>query len=111
MNELAAKKCEPCDNGKALAPDRVTEFQKKLGQGWQIAEDHHLEKSFKFKDFQEALDFTNEIGEIAEEIGHHPDIYLTWGKVRVNIFTHSANALTENDFILAAKIEEGTKGR
>jgi 4a-hydroxytetrahydrobiopterin dehydratase len=108
MNELAAKKCEPCDSGKALPEAKVKELHKKLGQGWQIADGHHLEKTFKFKDFREALDFTNKIGEVAEEIGHHPDIYLTWGKVRVSIFTHSANALTENDFILAAKMEEAT---
>jgi 4a-hydroxytetrahydrobiopterin dehydratase len=105
MNELAAKKCEPCDSGKALSPDQVKQYQAKLGQGWQISSGH-LEKSYKFKDFRQALDFTNRIGEIAEEMGHHPDIYLTWGKVRIEIFTHSANALTENDFVLAARIDE-----
>ena len=109
MNELAAKKCPPCDEGKALGKEQAQELQKKLGQGWQVVNGHHLEKMYKFKDFREALNFTNQIGEIAEKVGHHPDIYLTWGKVRVEIFTHSANGLTENDFVLAAKFEESQK--
>jgi 4a-hydroxytetrahydrobiopterin dehydratase len=67
---------------------------------------HHLEKQFAFKDFRQALDFTNRIGEVAESVGHHPDIYLTWGKVRLEIFTHKVNGLTKDDFILAAKFEK-----
>lgn len=79
---------------------------KELGREWKVVNGHHLEKLFKFKNFVEALEFTNRIGAIAEKEGHHPDIYLTWGKVRVEIFTHTVNGLTKSDFILAAKIEE-----
>lgn len=110
MSKLAEKKCPPCDEatGALGAKDRER-LQKELGQGWQINKGGQLEKEYKFKDFAEALAFTNKIGAVAEKIGHHPDIYLTWGKVRVNIFTHSVKGLTENDFVLAAKIEEAIK--
>jgi 4a-hydroxytetrahydrobiopterin dehydratase len=112
MNKLAAEKCPPCDEGaKALAGKELADLQRELGHDWKVVDGHHLEKQYKFKDFSEALDFTNKIGAIAEEVGHHPDIYLTWGKVRINIFTHSVNGLTRNDFILAAKFEEGTSGK
>ena len=64
-----------------------------------------MEREFKFKDFREALTFTNKVGELAEEQGHHPDIYLSWGKVKVTIWTHKIDGLTESDFVLAAKID------
>jgi 4a-hydroxytetrahydrobiopterin dehydratase len=110
MTKLADKKCPPCDQASgALDATAQKRLLKELGKGWDILESHHLEKEFKFKNFVEALDFTNKIGAVAEKMGHHPDIYLTWGKVRVSIFTHSVNGLTENDFVLASKIEEGTR--
>jgi len=74
--------------------------------GWSVIEDHHLEKSFTFPDFASALAFTNEVGALAEEANHHPDIYLSWGKVRVTLWTHTANGLTEKDFALATRIEQ-----
>ncbi len=76
-----------------------------LPAGWRIVEDHHLEKEFRFPDFAQALAFTNKIGAAAEEEGHHPDIYLAWGKVRVTTWTHTINGLTRRDFALAEKIE------
>lgn len=107
MSKLAEVKCEPCDQATApLQGKELENLHRELGADWKIVSNHHLEKLFKFKDFAGALDFTNKIGAIAEEIGHHPDIYLTWGKVRVEIFTHSVNGLTKNDFILAAKFEK-----
>jgi len=74
-------------------------------EGWNVVEEHHLFKSFKFPDFRKALDFVNRVGEIAEEQGHHPVITLTWGKAEIKIYTHKINGLTESDFILAAKID------
>ena len=107
MEDLAAKKCPPCDSAMGrLEGDRLRELSEQLGAGWKVVDDHHIEKTYSFKDFQEALDFTNRLGVMAEEVGHHPDIYLTWGKVKVTIFTHSVGGLTENDFILAAKLEK-----
>lgn len=66
---------------------------------------HHIERTWKFPDFRQALAFVNRIGALAEEQGHHPDIFLTWGEVRVKIFTHKIDGLSESDFILAAKID------
>ncbi len=76
-----------------------------LGNLWHVENEHHLQKDFAFKDFAQALEFTNKIGRLAEQQGHHPDIYLSWGKVRVTIWTHKIDGLTESDFVLAAKIE------
>jgi len=76
-----------------------------LPAGWRIVEGHHLEKEFRFPDFAQALAFTNEIGALAEEAGHHPDIALGWGRVRVTLSTHDAGGVTAKDYALAAKIE------
>lgn len=73
--------------------------------GWRVVEDHHLERDYAFPDFASALAFTNAIGALAEEANHHPDIFLGWGKVRVTLWTHRTNGLTEKDFVLADKIE------
>ena len=110
MSTLADAKCESCDT--ATRPIDAAEAQsllKELGAGWRVVDGHHLEKTFEFRNFRQALDFTNQIGEIAESVGHHPDIYLTWGKVRLNIFTHKVNGLTKDDFVLAAKFEKSTR--
>jgi 4a-hydroxytetrahydrobiopterin dehydratase len=73
--------------------------------GWHVIEEHHITKAFRFRDFREALKFVNRIGELAEEQGHHPDIFLAWGKVEITIWTHKIHGLTESDLILAAKID------
>ncbi len=105
MSELASKACVPCRGG---VPPLQGEELKRLGSqvdGWNVVDEHHLERSFKFPDFKTALAFTDRVGELAEEQGHHPDIFLSWGKVTVTIWTHKINGLTESDFILAAKID------
>ena len=107
MMGLAQKKCVPCRGG--VPPLKGKELDKllgELGKGWEVLNEHHLKKEFQFKNFREALDFTNKTGELAEEEGHHPDIYLAWGRVTVTIWTHKIDGLTESDFILAAKINE-----
>ncbi len=105
MSELASKKCVPCKGG--VSPLKGEELRILQGQveGWNIIEEHHLLKTFKFPDFRKSLDFVNQVGEIAEEQGHHPVITFTWGKVEITIYTHKINGLTESDFILAAKID------
>ncbi len=106
MSELASKTCVPCRGGVApLQGEELTNLQKQLS-GWQVVEEHYLNKSFKFPDFRQALVFVNRVGELAEEQGHHPDIYLAWGKVDITIWTHKIDGLTESDFILAAKIDQ-----
>jgi 4a-hydroxytetrahydrobiopterin dehydratase len=83
------------------------ELQRLYGQleGWTLADDHHLEKEYRFPDFREALAYVNRLGEVAEREGHHPDIFLTWGRVRVTLWTHSVGGLTAKDFALAAEAD------
>lgn len=106
MNELAARKCIPCSGGiPPLRGSEIEQLRAKLGGGWNVVDEHHLEKEYSFDDFKRALEFTNKVGEIAEGEGHHPDIYLAWGLVRLTIWTHKIDGLSESDFILAAKAD------
>ncbi|NQZ97903.1 MAG: 4a-hydroxytetrahydrobiopterin dehydratase [Myxococcales bacterium] len=105
---LAAKNCVPCKGGvPPLAGVALDELHAQLdGPGeWRVVDGHHLEGLFKLKNFREALVLTNHIGELAEEQFHHPDLHLAWGKVRVEIWTHKINGLTESDFVFAAKCD------
>ena len=104
--DLAARDCVPCRGGvPPLAGEELDELARQLGGGWNVVEGHHLEKEFTFDDFRQALDFTNRVGELAESIGHHPDIFLTWGKCRITIWTHKIDGLAEADFVFAAKVD------
>ncbi len=104
MSDLASKECVPCQGGvPPLAGDELNQLMAQLGGGWQVVDGHHLEKDFRFPDFRVALDFTNKVGNLAEDQGHHPDIYLAWGKVKITVWTHKINGLTESDFVFAAK--------
>ncbi len=106
MSELAKKACVPCKGGvPPLEGKAITDLLAEV-QGWEAVKGHHITRAYSFKDFVTALDYVNKIGGIAEQQGHHPDIYLTWGKVRVDIWTHKIDGLTESDFILAAKCDE-----
>lgn len=110
MTGLAEKKCVPCEEGTpALKGGQLKLLLPDLSSGWRIVEEHHLEREFKFPDFRQALAFTNKVGDLAEGEGHHPDIYLAWGKVKLTLWTHKAGGLTENDFVLAAKIDRLAK--
>ncbi len=105
--ELASKECVPCRGGiPPLAGDELQTLSQRLGNGWEVVGAHHLSKEFTFKNFIEALVFVNRVGDVAEEQNHHPDLYLAWGKVRVEIWTHKINGLTESDFIFAAKADQ-----
>jgi 4a-hydroxytetrahydrobiopterin dehydratase len=106
MSELTSKHCEPCEGGTPPLGER--EIERLLGQldGWNVIEGRKLEKEYRFPDFREALAYVNRLGEVAEAEGHHPDICFTWGKVRVELSTHSIGGLSENDFILAAKADQ-----
>ena len=107
MSELAEKKCIPCTGDvPALKGHDLTLLLKKLGNGWRCINEHHLEKKYDFPDFRQALAFTNRVGELAEQQGHHPDIHLAWGKVILTVWTHKIDGLTESDFILAAKADQ-----
>ncbi len=102
--DLTAKECVPCRGGvPPLAGAELAALERQLGADWKVVDGHHLEREFVFPDFKTALAFTNRVGALAEAEGHHPDIYLAWGKVRITVWTHKIDGLTESDFILAAK--------
>lgn len=105
--DLSSKKCIPCQGGvPPLKGESLTHLQKQLAGGWEVIQEHHLQKEFSFHNFQEALQFLNAIGFIAEEEGHHPDMHLfSYNKVKIELWTHKIDGLTESDFILAAKID------
>ncbi len=106
MSDLAVKTCVPCRGGvPPLKGEELTSLQKQV-DGWNVFEEHHITKTFKFPDFRKALEFVNRVGELAEEQVHHPDIFLAWGRVEITVWTHKINGLTESDFILAAKIDQ-----
>ena len=110
MSELLKKKCVPCEGG--ILPFDISEihkYQKKV-DGWEINKEKKkiffLNKKFSFKNFLESQKFINEVGKISEKEGHHPDIKFGWGYAEVKITTHAIEGLSENDFILAAKIDQ-----
>ena len=109
MSDLAERQCVPCRGG--VPPLTGAEIQPLAEQvpGWEVVDEHHLQKTCKFGNFREALEFVNRIGELAEEQGHHPDICFGWGKAEISIWTHKINGLTESDFVLAAKIDKLAK--
>ena len=86
--------------------ENLEKINKQLNGGWTIVDEHHLEKEYIFSNFRQALAFTNQVGELAEAEGHHPDICLSWGKVKLMVWTHKIDGLTESDFIFAAKVNE-----
>ncbi len=110
MTDLEHKKCVPCEGGVlALDLSDIHKYQKKI-EGWDVVKNdkdiYFLEKRFEFKNFLESQKFVNEVGQISEQEGHHPEILFGWGYAKINISTHAIEGLSENDFILAAKIDK-----
>jgi len=103
--QLADKQCVPCRGGVPPLKGRELEVFLRNVPQWTAPNQHHLRREFRFPDFQQALDFVNRVGAVAEEQGHHPDMLLSWGKVEVTLWTHKIDGLTESDFIMAAKID------
>ena len=102
---LIDKTCMPCQGGvPPLATDVAHKLLSELGEGWNINDRGQICKEYKFNNFSEAIDCANKIAELAEKENHHPDLEIAWGKCALKIWTHKINGLTENDFILAAKI-------
>ena len=103
--ELAEQDCVPCRGGvPPFGPDQIAPLLRQL-DGWRVESNHHLAKTYEFPDFMSALAFTNRVGELAEEQGHHPDIHLSWGKVKLVVWTHAVDGLSESDFVLAARCD------
>jgi len=114
MDDLINKKCVPCEGGiTAFDISEIHKYQKKV-DGWDVVKggkgNYFLEKKFIFKNFLESQNFVNKVGKISEDEGHHPEISFGWGYAKISITTHAIEGLSENDFILAAKIDEKTNG-
>ena len=109
--DLKDKKCIPCSSYvPPLAIEEKQQLLKTLSHEWKLVQENsRIRRDFKFKNFKKALEFANAIGKIAEEEKHHPEIFLGWGHCDVEIWTHTNNNLVENDFILAAKIDDAFK--
>ncbi len=106
-SELAQKECKACKGEESpLKGEALDSLKSKLGEDWEVVDEHHLKKEYKFDDFRQALEFTRRVGELAEEQQHHPDIYLTYGKVELQVWTHKIGGLSESDFVFAAKSDE-----
>jgi 4a-hydroxytetrahydrobiopterin dehydratase len=105
MENLAARRCVPCHGGvPRLRGEEIEPLAAQL-RGWEVVDEHHLTKEYKFRNFAEALGLVNRVGGIAEAEGHHPDIAFGWGYARLTVYTHAIDGLSESDFILAAKID------
>jgi len=103
---LADQTCVPCKGGvPPMEPQRANELLRELGEGWALNPKGHLERTYSFANFVEAMAFANRVGEIAEEQNHHPDLHVAWGKCTVEIWTHKIKGLTESDFYFAAKAD------
>lgn len=106
MRDLASLECIPCRGGvKPLAGTALDNLLVELGGGWQVIDGHHLAKQYRFADFASALGFVNRVGTLAEDIGHHPDLHLAWGKVEIEIWTHAIGGLHQADFVFAARCD------
>jgi 4a-hydroxytetrahydrobiopterin dehydratase len=106
-SDLAGRECVPCTVGTPPMSTRERDrYLAQLGRGWRVVNDHHLEKEIEVPTFRKALAFANAVGEVAEAAGHHPDIFLSYDKVRLSVFTHKIDGLSEADFVLAAKIDQ-----
>ncbi len=108
MTDFTKKHCVPCKGG--ILPLNREEIKERISQleNWDVRDNHHLIKSFVFPDFKSALDFVNQVGQLAEKENYHPELCFTWGKVTIRIWTHKIDGLHDNDFILAAKIDSIT---
>lgn len=108
MSDLAAKRCKPCEGGqKPMAPTAAEGYLAQV-PGWHLVagEELKITKTLRFKDFAEAMRFVNRTADIAESEGHHPDFHVSWNRVTFELVTHAIGGLSENDFIMAAKINE-----
>lgn len=103
---LAHQKCVPCEGGtQPLSFDEVALYSKQLKLPWTFDGNKRMDHEFKFKDFKEAMEFVNQVAEIANGEGHHPDIHIYYNKVLIELWTHNIGGLSVNDFIMAVKIE------
>ena len=107
MEDLASRTCFACEGGTPpMAPAEITKYHKKVDQDWKVVKNHSIKRKFSFKDFKEAMKFVYDVADIANQQGHHPDIYIFYSTVELELYTHAVKGLSENDFIMAAKIDK-----
>ncbi|MBI1833269.1 MAG: 4a-hydroxytetrahydrobiopterin dehydratase [Candidatus Andersenbacteria bacterium] len=108
MSNLSEKKCKPCEGGiPPLTGQELTPWLKQIDQAWKLTEgETKIRREFTFKDFVQTMAFANKVAEVAEKEGHHPDLHISYGKLTIELWTHKISGLFDNDFILAAKIDE-----
>lgn len=106
MQDLTQKHCVPCEGGvPPFNTDQIEVYKKEISPDWQVLDGKKLERKFKFKDFKESMEFVNKVADIAESEQHHPDIKIFYSLVTITLWTHAISGLSENDFILAAKLD------
>jgi 4a-hydroxytetrahydrobiopterin dehydratase len=104
---LNKKRCKPCEGGiPALSRNEVAELRKYIDDNWIVINDVKISREFAFVSYRHTMDFVNKVADLAEEEGHHPVMHVYYGKVEIELWTHAINGLSENDFIMAAKIDE-----
>jgi 4a-hydroxytetrahydrobiopterin dehydratase len=104
---LAARQCIPCRGGVPPIPaERIEALRAGISSDWHVVDGHHLLREIPVKNFRQSLALANRIGDVAESQGHHPDLLVSWGKLTVTLFTHVIGGIHENDFIMAARIDE-----
>ncbi|MBI2641543.1 4a-hydroxytetrahydrobiopterin dehydratase [Candidatus Roizmanbacteria bacterium] len=105
--KLSEKKCVPCEGGiQPMTPEEIMKYLPQLERKWDVVDNKKITHTFKFKDFKEAVSFVNKVAHLAESQGHHPNIHIYYNRVKIVLYTHAINGLFQNDFILAAKIEQ-----
>jgi 4a-hydroxytetrahydrobiopterin dehydratase len=105
--DLSKKKCVPCEGGiPPLNEKEISEYKKQISTEWKVIENRKISKEFFFVSYRHTIDFVNKVADIAEEEGHHPVLHVYFGRIEIELWTHSVNGLSENDFILAAKIDK-----
>lgn len=103
---LAEKKCIPCEGDvPSLNEDEIRKLEKEISGDWKVVGNKKIVRQFSFVNYKHTMDFVNRVAEIAEQEGHHPDMHVFYGRVEIELMTHAIDGLTENDFILAAKID------
>jgi 4a-hydroxytetrahydrobiopterin dehydratase len=105
--KLSEKRCIPCEGGMpAFGKSQISKYKSQLSKGWEVVEAKKLRKIFKFKNFIETMGFVNQVALIAQAEDHHPDMQVSYSKAVIELWTHAVDGLSENDFILAAKIDQ-----
>ena len=105
--DLSKKKCKPCEGGvPPLNEKEIAEYRKNISDDWKVIENKKILKEYLFENYRQSIDFVNKVANLAEEEGHHPVMHIFFGRVVIELWTHAIDGLSENDFIMAFKIDK-----